>query len=156
VQVARDGGLPQVEEAGEALARGVPRVEGFGVLYVADMLGQEAAGRAVRVLAREGERGLLLASARQDAGVLRDGGVLGGGRQWAYGQRKGLRSVPAGAAHGHGGTVDDAHHGVVVAREDVAVVAQQGVGDAGGDQVLPGKLVVCFDGFFADVAAGHD
>ena len=71
-------------------------------------------------------------------------------------QRQRLGCISASAANGHNGAVDHAHHGVVVAREDRAVVAEQRVGDAGGNEVFPGKIVVGLDGLFAQVSAGHD
>ena len=71
-------------------------------------------------------------------------------------QRQRLGCISASAAHGHNGAVDHAHYRVVVAREDRAVVAEQRIGDAGGNEVFPGKIVVGFYGFFAQVSAGHD
>ena len=101
---------------------------------------------AVGVLARERDRGFLLRPAGEHAG--RDG--------VEYRQRQRPRRISASAAHGHNDPTDCAHHGVVVAREDRAVVAEQRVGDAGGNEVFPGKIVVGLDGLFAQVSAGHD
>lgn len=71
-------------------------------------------------------------------------------------QRQRLGCISASAAHGHNGAVDHAHHGVVVARENRAVVAEQRVGNTGGNEALPGKIVIGLDGLFAQVSAGHD
>ena len=47
-------------------------------------------------------------------------------------------------------------HGIVIARENRSIVAEQRVGNAGGNEALPGKIVIGLDGLFAQVAAGHD
>ena len=54
-------------------------------------------------------------------------------------QRQRLRRISACAAHGHDDPVDYAYHGVVVARQNRAVVAEQRIGDAGGNEMLPCK-----------------
>ena len=110
------------------------------------MLRHKTGRRSVRTLACECDRCLLLWAAGEHTG--RDGIECR--------QRQRLRRISASAAHGHNGTVDYAHYGVVVAREDRAVIAEQRVGDAGGNEMLPGKIVVGFDGLFAQVSAGHD
>ena len=110
------------------------------------MLRHKTGCLAVRPFARERNRGLLLWAAGEHA--RRDGVECR--------QRQRLRRISACAAHGHNGAVDHAHHGVVVARENRAVVAEQRVGDAGGNEMLPGKSVISFDRFLAQVSAGHD
>ena len=110
------------------------------------MLRHKTGCLAVRVLARERNRGLLLWPAGEHAGrsaVERR-------------QRQRLGCISASAAHGHNFAVDHAHYRVVVAREDRAVVTEQRVGNAGGNEALPGKVVVGLYGLFAQVAAGHD
>lgn len=73
----------------------------------------------------------------------------------AGGQRERHRRKTARASHGQRLSRDDAHHGVVVAREDGAVVSEQRVGDTARNQVLPGQLVIHLDGFLGEVAARH-
>ena len=67
-----------------------------------------------------------------------------------------MRRISACATHGHDVAVDHAYHGVVVARQNRAVVTEQRIGDAGGNKVLPCKDIVGLDGLFAQVSAGHD
>ena len=110
------------------------------------MLRHKTGCLAVRPFTRERNRGLLLWPTGEHAGrsaVERR-------------QRQRLGCISASAAHGHNGAVDRAHYRVVVAREDRAVVTEQRVGDAGGNEAFPGKVVVGLDGFFAQVSAGHD
>ena len=110
------------------------------------MLRHKTSRRTVRVLACECNRGFLLRAAgehtRRGAGECR--------------QRQRLRGVPASTAYGHNGIVDHTYYGVVVAREDRAVIAEQRIGDTGGNEVLPSKIVVGLDRLFAQVTAGHD
>ena len=144
--IAGQGGGRQVKKIFQARARGVPGIEGPAVFNIADMLRHKTGRLAVRPFTRERDRGLLLWPAGEHAGrsaVERR-------------QRQRLRSVSAGAAHGHNGAVDHAYHRVVVARQNCAVVTEQRIGDADGNEVFPGKVVVGLDGFFAQVAAGHD
>ena len=101
---------------------------------------------AVGVLARECDRGFLLRSTGEYAGR---GAV-------ERRQRQRLRRISACATHGHDVAVDHAYHGVVVARQNRAVVAEQRIGDAGGNEMLPCKGIVGLDGLFAQVSAGHD
>ena len=110
------------------------------------MLRHKTGCLAVRPFTRERNRGLLLWPTGEHAGrsaVERR-------------QRQRLGCISASAAHGHNGAVDHAYHRVVVARQNCAVVTEQRVGDAGGNEVFPGKVVVGLDGFFAQVSAGHD
>ena len=100
----------------------------------------------VRVRASECNRGFLLRPAGEYAGR---GAV-------ERRQRQRLRRISACTTYGHDVAVDHAYHGVVVARQDRAVVAEQRVGDAGGNEMLPCKGVVGLDGLFAQVSAGHD
>ena len=101
---------------------------------------------AVVALARERDRSFLLWAAGEHA---RCDGV-------ECRQRQRLRRISACAAHGRNGAVDHAHHGVVVARENRAVVAEQRVGNTGGNKVFPSKAVISFNRFLAQVSAGHD
>ena len=71
-------------------------------------------------------------------------------------QRQRLRRISACSTHGHNDPTDRAHHGIIVAREDRAVVAEQRVGNAGGNEVFPSKAVISLDMFLAQVSAGHD
>ena len=48
---------------------------------------------------------------------------------------------------------EDAHHGIVHARVDIAVVEQERVGDA--VEARGGFAIAGDDGLFAEVAAGH-
>ena len=110
------------------------------------MLRHKTGRLAVHPFTRERNRGLLLWPAGEHAGrsaVERR-------------QRQRLGCISASAANGHNGAVRLSHYRVVVAREDRAVVTEQRVGDAGGNEVFPGKVVVCLDGFLAQVSAGHD
>ena len=110
------------------------------------MLRHKTGCLAVRPFTRKRNRGLLLWPAGEHAGrsaVERR-------------QRQRLGCISASAAHGHNGAVDHAYYRVVVAREDRAVVTEQRVGDAGGNEVFPGKIVIGLDGPFAQVSAGHD
>ena len=144
--VAGQGGGRQIKEIFQARARGVPGIEGPAVFNIADMLRHKTGCLAVRPFTRERNRGLLLWPAGKHAGrsaVERR-------------QRQRLGCISASAAHGHNGAVDHAHHGIVIAREDRAVVTEQRVGDAGSNEVFPSKVVVGLDGFFAQVSAGHD
>ena len=100
----------------------------------------------VGVLARERDRGFLLRTAGEHAGR---GAV-------ERRQRQRLRRISACATHGHDVAVDHTYHGVVVARQNCAVVAERRVGDAGGNEMLPCKGIVGLDGLFAQVSAGHD
>ena len=110
------------------------------------MLRHKTGRLAARILACERDRGLLLRAAGEHAG-------RGAGK---CRQRQRLRGESAGAAHRHNDPVDHTYHGVVVAREDRAVIAEQRVGDAGGNEMLPGKIVIGLDGLFAQVSAGHN
>ena len=101
---------------------------------------------AVVALARERDRSFLLWAAGEHA---RCDSV-------ECRQRQRLRRISACAAHGRNGAVDHAHHGVVVARENRAVVAEQRVGNAGGNEVFPSKGIVGLDGLLAQISAGHD
>ena len=144
--IAGQGGGRQVKEIFQARARGVPGIEGPAVFNIADMLRHKTGRLAVRPFTRERNRGLLLWPAGKHAGrsaVERR-------------QRQRLGCISASAAHGHNGAVNHAHHGIVIARENRAVVTEQRVGDAGGNEVFPGEVVVGLDGFFAQVSAGHD
>ena len=110
------------------------------------MLRHKTGCLAVRPFTRERDRGLLLWAAGEHAGrsaVERR-------------QRQRLRRISACATHGHDGAVDHTYHGVVIAREDCAVVAEQRIGDAGGNKMFPGEAVISFDRFLAQVSAGHD
>ena len=100
----------------------------------------------VGVLARERDRGFLLRTAGEHAGR---GAV-------ERRQRQRLRRISACATHGHDVAIDHAYHGVVVARQNRAVVTEQRIGDASGNKVLPCKGIVGLDGLFAQVSAGHD
>ena len=110
------------------------------------MLRHKTGRRSVRVLTCERNRGLLLRAAgeyaRRGAGECR--------------QRQRLRGVPASTAYGHNGSIDYVHHGVVIAREDRTVIAEQRVGNASCNEALPSKNVVGLDRLFAQVSAGHD
>ena len=110
------------------------------------MLRHKTGCLAVRPFTRERNRCLLLWAAGEHAG--RDSVECR--------QRQRPRRISASAAHGHNDPTDRAHHGIIVAREDCAVVAEQRVGNAGGNEVFPGKVIVGLDGFFAQVSAGHD
>ena len=101
---------------------------------------------AVGVLACECNRGFLL----RPAGEYTGRGVV------ERRQRQRLRRISACAAHGHDVAVDHAYHGVVVARQNRAIVTEQRIGDADGNKVLPCKGIVGLDGLFAQVSAGHD
>ena len=100
----------------------------------------------VRILARECDRCLLLRAAGEHTGH----------DDIECRQRQRLRRISASAAYGHNDPVDHAHHGVVIAREDCAVIAEQRVGNAGCNEALPSKNVIGLDGLFAQVSAGHD
>ena len=146
MHVACQGGRRQVKEIFQAHARGVPGIEGPAVFNIADMLRHKTGCLAVRPFTRERNRCLLLWPAGEHAGrstVERR-------------QRQRLRRISACATHGHDVAVDHAYHGVVVARQNRAVIAEQRVGNAGGNEVFPGKVIVGLDGFFAQVSAGHD
>ena len=110
------------------------------------MLRHKTGCLAVRPFTRKRNRGLLLWPAGEHAGRSAVERL----------QRQRLGCISASAAHGHNGVVDHAHYRVVVAREDCAVVAEQRVGNAGGNEALPGKIVIGLDGLFAQVTAGHD
>ena len=110
------------------------------------MLRHKTGCLAVRPFARERDRSFLLRPAGEHAGC----------SAVERRQRQRPRRISASAAHGRNGAVDQAHHGVVVAREDRTVVAEQRVGNAGGNEVFPGKAVISFDRFLAQVSAGHD
>ena len=69
------------------------------------------------------------------------------------GRRERLRGVAARAPHGIGGPRTDAHHRVVGADVDRAVVDQERVGDAG--EPLAGVVVAVGDRLVGDVAAGQ-
>ena len=69
-------------------------------------------------------------------------------------EKDGHGSVSAGAADWHCLSGHDPDDGVVDAGVDAAVVMDEGIGDA--LQALLGFGVIDDDGFFADVAAGHD
>ena len=98
------------------------------------------------ISARECDRGFLLRPAGEHTGR----GVV------ERRQRQRLRRISACAAHGHDDPGDYAYHGVVVARQNRAVVTEQRIGDAGGNKVLPCKGIVGLDGLFAQISAGHD
>ena len=110
------------------------------------MLRHKTGCLAVRPFTRECNRGFLLWPTGEHAGrsaVERR-------------QRQRLGCISASAANGHNSAVDHVYQRVVVAREDRAVVTEQRVGDAGGNEAFPGKVVVGLDGFFAQISAGHD
>lgn len=137
---------PSQRDFPSAWPRGVPGIEGLAVFNIADMLRHKTGRLAVRPFTRERNRGLLLWPAGEHTGrsaVERR-------------QRQRLGCISASAANGHNGVVDHAYHRVVVARQNRAVVTEQRVGDAGGNEVFPGKVVVGLDGFFTQVSAGHD
>ena len=136
VEVVRDGGGRDVEEARHALQGFLEEAEGLEVFEVAEMLagdGEAGAGEAKGVF--------LLRAAGQDFG-------------FAAAEKNRLRGVAASAAQEHALAGDDADHGVVDAGVDAAIVVGECVGDAG--EMLFGFGVVDDDGLFADVAAGHD
>lgn len=144
--VACQGGRRQVKEVFQTRACGAPSIESRAVFDIADMLRHKTGRMAVGVLARECDRGFLLRPAGEHTGR----GVV------ERRQRQRLRRISACAAHGHDDPVDYAYHGVVVARQNRAVVTEQRIGDAGGNKVLPCKGIVGLDGLFAQVSAGHD
>ena len=146
MQVAGQRGRRQVKKVFQTRACCIPGIEGLAVFDIANMLRHKTGRFAVRILARECDRCLLLRAAGEHAG--RDGIECR--------QRQRLRRISASAAHGHNGSIDHAHHGVVIAREDRAVIAEQRIGNAGGNEALPGKNVIGLDGLFAQVSAGHD
>ena len=141
-----------LEQLAIALLGFQPGIIGFRVLDVADMLRDERVGALVvgRGGAHQGERGLLLRARGKQ-------GFLLGLRLGAV-ERDGQRGEAASAADELDGLlVTYAHHAqhrVVVARQDAAIVAQDGVGDAGEfDQRL---VVVGDDGLVMQVPRGHD
>ena len=146
MHVACQGGSRQVKEVFQTRACGAPGIESRAVFDIADMLRHKTGRMTVGVLARERDRGFLLRTAGEHAGR---GAV-------ELRQRQRLRRISACATHGHDVAVDHAYHGVVVARQNCAVVAEQRVGDAGGNEMLPCKGIVGLDGLFAQVSAGHD
>ena len=146
MQVAGQRGRRQVKKVFQTRACCIPGIEGLAVFDIANMLRHKTGRFAVRILARECDRCLLLRAAGEHAG--RDGIECR--------QRQRLRRISASAAHGHNGSIDHAHHGVVIAREDRAVIAEQRIGNAGGNEALPSKNVIGLDGLFAQVSAGHD
>ena len=110
------------------------------------MLRHKTGCLAVRILACECDRCLLLWAAGEHAGC----------SAVERRQRQRLRRISACATHRHDGAVDHTYNGVVIAREDCAVVAEQRIGNAGGNEVFPSKAVISFDRFLAQVSAGHD
>ena len=146
MHVACQGGRRQVKEAFQTRARGAPSIESRAVFDIADMLRHKTGCLAVRSFARECDRGFLLRPAGEHTGR----GVV------ECRQRQRLRRISACATHGHDVAVDHAYHGVVVARQNRAVVTEQRVGDASGNKMLPCKGIVGLDGLFAQVSAGHD
>ena len=125
---------------------------GFRILDVADMLRDERVGALVvgRGGAHQSKRGLLLRTRGQQGFLLR--------LRLGAVERDGQRGEAAGAADELDGLLvayaHHAQHRVVVARQDVAIVAQDGVGDAGEfDQRL---VVVGDDGLVMQVSRGHD
>lgn len=146
MHIACQGGRRQVKEVFQTRARGAPSIESRAVFDIADMLRHKTGRMTVRVRASECDRGFLLRPAGEHTGR----GVV------ERRQRQRLRRISACAAHGHDDPVDYACHGVVVARQNRAVVTEQRIGDAGGNEVLPCKGVVGLDGLFAQVSAGHD
>ena len=146
MQVAGQRGGHQVKEIFQARARGVPGIEGLAVFDIADMLRHKTGCLAVRPFTRERDRCLLLWAAGEHAGY----------SAVECRQRQRSRRISACATHRHDGAVDHTYHGVVVARENRAVVAEQRIGDAGGNEVFPSEAVISFDRFLAQVSAGHD
>jgi len=136
VQVVCDRGGRDVEESGHALQSFFEEAKGLEVFEVTEMLagdGEAGAGEAEGVF--------LLRAAGEDFG-------------FAAAEKDRLRGVAAGAAQKHALAGDYADDGIVDAGVNAAIVVDKGVGDSG--EVLFGFSVVDDDGFFADVAAGHD
>ena len=146
MQIAGQGGGRQVKKVFQTRACCIPGIEGLAVFDIANMLRHKTDRLVVRILARECDRCLLLRAAGEHTGH----------DDIECRQRQRLRRISASAAYGHNDPVDHTYHGVVVARENRAVIAEQRIGDAGGNEVLPGKTVVGLDGLFAQVSAGHD
>ena len=125
-----------MEEARHALERLLKEAKGFEVFEIPEVLaGDREAG------AGEAERVLLLGSAGEDFG-------------FAAAEEDRLRGVAARAADRHRLASNDADDGVIDAGVDAAVVVDENVGDAG--EAFFRFRIVNDDGFFADVAAGHD
>ena len=152
VRVAGEAARGFLEQLAIAFLGLEPGVVGFRVLDVADMLRDERVGALVvgRGGAHQGERGLLLRARGKQGFLLRLSlGAI---------ERDGQRGEAAGAADELDGLlVAYAHHAqdrVVVARQDAAVVAQDGVGDAG--ELGQRLIVVGDDGLVVQVPRGHD
>jgi hypothetical protein len=136
MQIVRDGGGGDVEEARHALQGLFEEAEGLEVFEVAEVLagnGETSSGEAEGVL--------LLSAAGEDFG-------------FAAAEEDGHRCIAASAADGHDLAGDDADDGVVDASMDAAIVVDERIGDRG--EALFGFGVIDDDGLFADVAAGHD
>jgi hypothetical protein len=110
--VRNDGGL-DVEEAGHAFQGFFEEAEGLEVFEVTEMLAGQGESRA-----GEAEGIFLLGAAGQDLGL-------------ASPKPDGLRSISTGASEEHGFTGNDTHYGVVDAGVNTAVVVGESVGDAG-------------------------
>ena len=140
VRIAGETARRFLEQLAIALLGLQPGIISFRILDVADMLRDERVRALVvgRGGAHQGERGLLLRTRGQQGFLLRL-------RLGAI-ERDGQRGEAAGAADELDGLlVTYAHHAqhrVVVARQDAAIVAQDGVGDAGE---LDQRLVVIGD-----------
>ncbi len=135
VHVAGDNLRLDAEELFIKLNRICKMLQRLQVLHVADMLGHE--GEVVP---------------RQAEGVL----LLGAHAQYRLAskiQADGMGGVAAGAPGKAGGAALDNHDAVVVAGVDIAVVAQEVVGDAAQSRYR--LVVIAGDGLLAEVAGGH-